>query len=335
MNKLLLLALPLTLTLTAALAPTETTIRFAPEEGLSLTKTFESRTSAELEELLFEMGGEEVEIPEIPEISIRTSETLVFEDTYDAVEEGRPTRLSRSFQELGRSRSEDMPGPEGERVEVEGEESSELVDTVVIFTWDEDEEEYTAEYDEDADGDEELLDGLFADADLLGFLPEGEVAEGDTWEADIDAFHKLFNPGGDLTFLDEEGESTRTEIDEDLEESMEGEIECELEGVEDGLAIIAITLEVEGMGDIETELEGDGEMVDDGVQLREISVESEYEGAMVWDLEAGHLVSIELVGEAEVSILEKVTLNISTGDSFEQAQTMIFTSETELEITFE
>ena len=329
----LLLALPLALT--AGLSPSATTIRFAPEEGLSLTKTFESKTSAELEEMFLEMGDEEIEPDELPEILIRSSETIVFEDTYDAVADGRATTLTRSFTELGRSRSETFPGEDGSPTENEYDETSDLADTVVVFSWDEDDEAYTAEFHEDSDGDEDLLEGLYGDADVLGFLPEDEVEEGDTWEVDVEHYRKFFSPSGDLTFLNEEGETTRDEIDEEIEESLDGEIECELESVEDGLATIAVTIEVEGEGDTEEDLEGDGEMIDSAVQTRTVSVESEYEGTMVWNLRAGHLVSFELVGESEVSIAEGITLEISNGETFEQMQTMVFTSETEIEVTFE
>ena len=329
------LLLALAAGLTAGLAPTATTIRFAPEEGLSLTKTFATSTSAELDDMTFEMGGEELELPEIPEINIRSTETIVFEDTYDAVADGRPTQLTRAFSELDRSRNETFPGEGGELTDNDIEETSELTDTVVVFTWDEDDEEYTAAFDEDADGDEELLEGLWCDADVLGFLPDGEVEEGDTWEVDVEHYTIFFSPSGDLTFLDQDGNSSRDEIDEEIEESLDGEIECELESVEDGLAMISVTIEVEGSGDTEQELEGDGEMVDGGTATRAVEVESEYEGTLVWDLRAGHMVSFELVGESEVSISEGVTLDITTGDTFEQVQTMYFTSETEIEVTFE
>jgi len=206
---------------------------------------------------------------------------------------------------------------------------------VVVFSWDEDEEQYTAAFHEDSEGDEDLLEDLWGDADLLGFLPEDEVEEGDSWEPDVEAFKRLLSPGGDLVFLDDEGESSADEIDEEIDESLDGEIECELESIEDGIAIISVTMELEGTGDIETDMEGDGEMIESGVQLREVTIESEYEGTLTWDLRAGHMVSFNLVGETEVSILEQVTLAIANGESFEQAQTMVFSSETEIEYSAE
>ncbi|MDF1799589.1 MAG: hypothetical protein P1V81_10465 [Planctomycetota bacterium] len=337
MNKLLKagLVLALPISLAAAFAPVGTAIRFAPEEGLSLTKTYEQKSMATLESILFRMGEEELDIEEIPEISIRSSEMIVFEDTYDSVEGGRATRLTRSFQELGRERTESYPDENGSITDTDTEETSGLADTVVVFSWDDDEEQYTVVFHEDSEGDEDLLEDLFGDADLLGFLPDGEVEVGDTWEPDVEAFKRLLSPGGDLVFLDDEGESSADEIDEEIDESLDGEIECELESIEDGIATITVTMELEGSGDIETDMDGDGEMIESGVQLREVSIDSEYEGTLTWNLRAGHMVAFSLVGETEVSILEQVTLQIANGEEFEQAQTMIFSSETEIEYSAE
>jgi len=55
------------------------------------------------------------------------------------------------------------------------------------------------------------------DADLRCLLPEGDVEEGDTWEVDPAAWYASLSPSGILGFLDEDGNSSRDEIDEEIE----------------------------------------------------------------------------------------------------------------------
>ena len=329
------LGLGLLLPATLAFMPTGASIRFAPEEGLTLTKTFVQSSEVTLESMEMMMGDETQEVDELPEININSTETIVFEDTYDSVGDERPTQLTRHFVELGRVREQSMQD-ESET----SEETSELVDTVVIYSWDDDEEAFSAEFDEDSDGDEDLLESTWCDADLLGFLPDGEVDEGDTWEVDIEAWRHVLEPGGDLTFLDDEGESSMDEIDEEISASLDGDVECEFKGFrdEDGVrvAVIAVTVEVEGAGDSEEEQEIEpNDHVTGVTQSREVSISSEYEGELLWAVEAGHLLSLSLAGETSVEVNETVSFELTEGDTFEQSQLMTFGSETEIEFTFE
>ena len=319
---------------TAAFLPTGASIRFAPEAGLSLTKTFVQSSEASLESVELQMGDETQDVDEVPEITIHSVETIVFEDTYNSVGEGRPDKLMRRYAELLRTREQSTPDGEESK-----EETSELADLTVVYTWDADEEAYMAAYHEDDEGDEDLLEPTWCEADMLGFLPVGEVEEGDTWSVRIDAWRHVLEPGGDLTFLDEDGESNSDEIDEEIFESLDGDIECEFKGFREEddvrVAVIAVTIELTGEGDTEEELEIDNENISSGLSHRKVSIETELEGELLWNVAAGHMMSFHVVGESTVEMNEGVTLELGTGDTWEQAQILTFSSELEMTFTFE
>ena len=321
--------------LTAALAPRGTAITFAPEAELSLTKTYSQVLNAELAEILFSMNGEDVEIEEVPTITITSTETIVLTDTYDAVGDGRPTKLTRVFDELSRSREQSA-----EEEQTTFEETSELEGLSVAFVWDDDESEYTARFtDEDESADEDLLDELFGDADMLGFLPRGEVEEGDTWSVELDDYRRLFSPSGELTFVDEDDEPSREEIDDMIDENLEGEIECTFKGVEEvddvRMAVIEFTIELESEGETTEDMEVEDDEVDSATQSRTITIDSEYEGTLYFNLAAGHVASVTIVGESNFSIKEGVLIVHPEFGEFTQNQTMFFEGELEGEITFE
>jgi len=328
------LGLGLLLPTTLAFMPTGASIRFAPKEGLTLTKTFVQKSVATLDSVELTMGDESQEVEEVPEIKIDSTETIVFEDTYTGMGDGRPTKLTRKYEELGRTRDQSTPDED-----ISTEESSELADLTVIYSWDDDDEVFTVAFDDDSDGDEDLLEPTWCDADLLGFLPEGEVDEGDTWDVEIDAWRHVLEPGGDLTFLDEDGESNSDEIDDEISESLDGDIECEFKGFREEddvrVAVIAVTIELTGEGDLESELEVEDEHLTSATQTRTVSIDTELEGELLWDVAAGHMVSFSAVGETTVEMNEGLVLEIDTGDTWDQAQLLTFSSEVELEFTFE
>ena len=329
------LTLGLLLPVSAALVPTGASIRFAPEAGLSLTKTFVQSSDASLESVELHMGDETHEVDDVPEITIHSVETIVFDDTYDRVGDGRPAQLTRTYSELGRTREQTTP--DGDET---SEESSELADHTVVYKWDGDEETFTAAFAEDSQGDENLLAPTWCEADMLGFLPVGEVEEGDTWSVDVDAWRHVLEPGGDLSFLNKEGESNSDEIDQDISDSLDGEIECEFQGFREEddvrLAVIAVTIDLTGTGDTEEALEiDDNEQVSGGVQHRIVTIETELEGELLWDVAAGHMASFHVVGESSVEMDEGVKLELTSGETFEQSQVLTFASELEMTFTFE
>ena len=321
--------------LTAALAPRGTAITFAPEDGLSLTKTYTQTLNAELSDIAFNMNGEEVEIEEVPTITITSNESIILNDTYETVEGRRATKLTRVFEELTRSREQVT-----EEETMSFEETSELEGLSVTFRWDEDEEAYTPRFtDEDESADEELLEELFADADMLGFLPTDEVEEGDSWSVELDDYRRLFSPSGELTFLDEEDEPTRDDIDEQIDENLEGEIECTFKGIEEvddvRMAVIEFTIELDSEGETSEEMEVEDDEIDSATQSRIINIDSEYEGSLYFNLATGHVASVSLVGESNFSVEEAMVIVHPEFGEFTQSQTMFFEGELEAEITFE
>ena len=119
-------------------------------------------------------GGSHGEMPK-PELSIELVESNTFLDRCAAVEDGRVTKLVRTFEKLSEERDERIV--EGEASEEQTAEAhSELQGETVEFTWDADEGEYSAEF-EGGEGDSKLLEGLVAELDLCAFLPQGAVEE--------------------------------------------------------------------------------------------------------------------------------------------------------------
>lgn len=333
----LALCLGALLPLTLAFQPRETRLSFDPVADQTLTKTFEQEHTMTLEDVVVTIMGQELELDGAPESVIESSERIVLVDTYGAVEDGRVARLSRTFETLERERTTTNEG-EDEFFE----ESSELEGVVVAFRWEDG--EYVAAFGEDfEDEDEDLLEGLWFDADLSGFLPEGEVEEGDTWEPDYQVWRQLNEPGGDLTFLDEDGESTRDELDEELEDNLEGTVECEFTGIreedEGRVAVIEVTVETEAEGsvveDLTDEAQADGAEVSSVTNTRTVTIETETEGELLWLIEEGRFLSFQGTGEAEITMLIELEMVPNDGETFLQSQELTFAGELEVEVTFE
>jgi len=333
----LALCLGALLPVTLAFQPRETSLSFDPVVDETLTKTFEQQYTMTLEDVVVTIMDQELELDGTPESVIESSERIVLIDTYGAVEDGRVARLERTFETLERERTSTNEGEEEFF-----EESSDLEGVVVAFRWEDG--EYLSAFAEDfEDEDEDLLEGLWFDADLSGFLPDGEVEEGDTWEPDYEVWRQLNEPGGDLTFLDEEGESTRDELDERLEENLEGTVECEFTGIreEDGMrvAVIEVTVETETEGteveDLTDDAQADGAEVSSVTNSRTVSVETETEGELLWLIEEGRFLSFQGSGEAEITMLLELEMIPNDGETFLQTQELSFVGELEVEVTFE
>lgn len=327
------------LPVTLAFQPRETSLTFKPTEGLSLTKTFTQNLTMTLDDLVVAINDEEMEVDEIPELTIESHELIVLVDDYGAVEDGRPLRVSRMFETLERRRLE--TNSEGEE---EAEETSELESLEVVFAWDADDEEYVASFGDDVeDGDEDLLEGLWCDVDFSGFLPDGEVEEGDTWEVDYEDWLRLIEPSGKLTFLDEDGDPTEDDLDRMLRENTEAEITCEFKGVrdEDGeeVAVIEITFETESEATEEEDVrdvifEADVP-ISSAIQSRTVELEVEGEGEFLWLIREGRFLSFEGMSTAEISMESSLTIEPDDGEVFTQSQTLYFLGENEVSVTFE
>jgi hypothetical protein len=267
------------------------------------------------------------------EVSIEQSERLVFRDVVLATDGDRVTSLSRTYRELSQTQSQTIETPEGGDTQDSDQESA-LEETTVVFTWDADEDAYTAAFAEDEDGDEDLLADLEFDAHLACFLPEGPVSEGDSWEPAIAAFNLLQSPGGDLHFRAEDEEDDDNEIRDEMEENVEGTITCTFTGVrEEGgarLAVIAVTIEASTSGDEEQNIEAP---FGSGTASREIELTFDLTGELLWDLGAARLASFELEGDMVYTMT--LVQEVSGEMEVEATQVQKFEGTTQLSLTVE
>lgn len=308
-------------------------LALAPEEGLSVRKTFTNTLSIELVEAEFLQDGESQDGPgEMEHVSTTTRE-LTVTDTYAAVGDDGPTTVSRHFDAIAGSSvdevSNEFMGDETFESEVE----SELEGLTVVFTAEDD--EWVAAFGEDDDGeDEDLLIGLEADVDFTALLPGGSVEVGDGWEVDVEAFAPLLEPGGFLKAAptDVELEETWAEIaDVRSEIDFDGDVSATLEAVRDGVAVITFDVELEETDDqtesmrAQAEAAGGGDeemMIPEFDEVVEVNT-YEGEGTLTWDLELGIPVELELELDCEREARQVMSLDLF-GELLEIEQNMTF-----------
>ena len=294
----------------------EVSLVHAPEAGTSLTRTFEQSMTMELVDstIEVEVNGEpaEAEAPEI-EVTLTQSERLVIVDEIVEGDESGVTSLKRTFETLEHVNAQEVTGEGIEESPEPEEQTSALAGRTVAFTAEDD--EWTAAWADDEEGDEELLDGLEADGGFAFLLPDGAVEVGAEWELGAEAFILLGEPFGDLHFLGEDEEAERSdEFDELFEEGLEVEsFVCTLESVEDGVATITFSLEATTAVEQEDDLPE--EAVAMGVEATtELEFAFEMEGTLAWQLEERRMSSLEVTGEVAMSIRN---LQSASGDGFE------------------
>ncbi|TDJ65863.1 MAG: hypothetical protein E2O39_17405 [Planctomycetota bacterium] len=298
---LLAAALPL------AAGPDPVAIRFAPAEGTTWTKTFESSMELEFEAMSVVMDGNEVPTEYLPIFDIQSQdvERLVFTDHYVAVGEGRARVLRRRFDtiEVERDLTFEMSGMAEASSTSHGSGTSGLEDRTVVFTWDDDDAEYEVRW-TGGDGDDALLLGLVADVDLRALLPDEAVAIGDSWEVSWDGHGLLLEPGGDL-HVELEGENLEAFEHPEDGETMDGSAFLRLVAVEAEEGARIAVIEIEGRFTVSAEGPGDLDDVPvaDGDATVATTLAVEFEGELRWDLAAGMLRSLEVTGETELTVV--------------------------------
>jgi hypothetical protein len=300
----------------------EDELSFQVEPGTTLVRTLTQSTEMELESMTIRMNGEELPADLIGDIdmSMRREDRYVITDVFEAVQEGRPTRLRRTFDDLGGHESMSFSGPDGENSD-ESDYASELEGKSVLFTWNEEHEAFDVSFAEDEEGDSELLEELEEDMDLRSFLPQGEVSEGDGWEIDVQVFNQTMDPGGDLRLVDTEDEEEDEE--DQFDENLSGEIRATYKGTieEDGrrLAVIAIEAEIETFD--EGEGFGGGELPEGMEGKNRTELTFTLSGELRWDVAGGHAADYELSGEGGVGMSQSVSGEME-GERFEQEQVL-------------
>jgi len=139
-------------------------------------------------------------MPDI-EMSMEMVATTTVTDEYIALAAGQPKKLSRSYDAVGSELEMDvvinMMGEE-ESQSPNGSGTSELEGSTVIFTWNDEDGEYELSFPEGEEGDADLLEDLSEDMDYRALLPDGELAEGESYEIDLMGLVNVMAPGGDL-----------------------------------------------------------------------------------------------------------------------------------------
>jgi hypothetical protein len=298
----------------------EDELAFRVEPGTTLVRTLTQSTEMELESMTIRMNGEELPADMLGDIdmSMQREDRYVITDVFEAVQDGRPTRLRRTFDDLGGHESMSFSGPDGENSD-ESEYASELEGKSVLFTWNEEDGAFDVSFADDQEGDSELLEELDEDMDLRSFLPEGEIVQGESWEIDVQVFNQTMDPGGDLHLVDTDEEKEQEE--DQFDENLSGEIRATYKGMieEDGrrLAVIAIEAEIETFD--EGQGFGGGELPDGLEGRNRTELTFSLAGELRWDVAGGHAADYELSGEGGIEMSQSVSGEME-GERFEQEQ---------------
>lgn len=325
-------------------------VTFHPEEGLSLTKTFTELTELTMESMSVSMNGEELDPSMLgdPEMNISNTTTRVVTDVYLGMGEGRPTKLKRTYDTLGSESNSTMEMAMMGSQDMDMSGSSELEGLTVVFTWDDDAGDYVVAFEDEAEGDSELLEGLKEDMDLRGLLPSGEVSAEDTWEIPPRAMLPLLAPGGNLKIKPEDleemgmgmGPNPSGDLSTmlgDLEGTASGEYAGtrEVDGVTVG--VIKFTFDVSSAKDMTDEInemmsEVDMPEMEVDVEIDSMDVEFEFqgEGVLYWVLSAGHLHSFEISGDMSMTMDMAMSMEVPQMGQMEQEMSMEFSGTTTL-----
>lgn len=288
-------------------------VSFQPGEGVSTTKELTFSTTFYLDDMSVTMDGQELPAEMMGaamEEGLLIDASITVTDEYVASKEGRMLTLLRSFDELTLE-----AGPESQAEIVD--EFAELEDSTVSFKWDAEAEEYVKTFHE-SEGDEDLLENLDPDMDFTALLPDGEVSEGDTWEASGERLGAIFfpggvpaNPGSDEEDAEEMAELFREELEGQLTEAFEDfVITCTYTGSREEGDITVGVIEFKFEGETSLDLSDliqeaiDMQAGDAGVEAdisATIGFEFEGEGTLLWNLRAGHVYGFSMSGDITLS----------------------------------
>jgi hypothetical protein len=317
--------------------PAPQRISFGVAVETTLVRTLANEYAIELDSMSLTMNDEDVPADVFGEfeIHIERKESFVVTDVFEAVGEGRPQRLRRSFDELGGTEQARFTSEEGEEND-DTEYESTLEGQSVVFTWNDESGAFDAAFAEGVEGDGELLARLEEDMDLRCLLPAEEVSEGDTWTVEATAFVSVLDPGGDLGLIDTDGEELDTDEQEaEMRANYAGTIEAAYRGTRevDGVRVAVIALEVEVGSHATSEL-GAEEVPEGSRGTGRIEAGYLLEGELLWDLAHGHAQALELSGETEFTMIDSIEGDFE-GEPMEQSQTMLFVGTTRLTMRFE
>ncbi|HUR28263.1 MAG TPA: hypothetical protein VM509_08745 [Planctomycetota bacterium] len=321
MNRSLLLT---TLSTLLLMLPGEEALTWRLGKGATLVRHFESTVKAELQSVTIKVDGEQQEGGPEVEMTIGSEFAYEFSDEIEDAEDGGPTKIVRTFVDIGGNRSRSVKVPERDVREDTSELETELEGKRVVLerkgsSW-------TAKWAEDDEKtDAKLLEGLDGDVDLRAFLPDKSVSEGDTWSVEPSAFKNLQRPSGRLSRHGKgEDPAEQNRFEAMLDDSIDGKITAKFSGVrEEGgvrVAVIAINAELRVHGT--QEIDG-GEA---GQIKNEIALSYTLEGEILWETSAGFAQSASLGGSVDRTQTEHRTIETPDG-AHELEQTFTFSGD--------
>jgi hypothetical protein len=320
-------------------------VTYGPKAGSTLTKHAAIGGELELEDMSLEVNGQDLSEMAQVQMAMKIELKVSVTDRYEAVADGRPTKLVRTFDEVSSnthtSGNNPMAGSEEKDTPLE----SELEGKSVAFTWDGDAYEVT--FEGEAQGDEELLTGLEEDLDLRGFLPSSEVSKGDKWNVPSEAVKRVLAPGGDVKLRPEGGgdsDPMGAFSQNDLIGELSGTFEATYGGTrdEDGVkvAVIQLSIEAHSAQDLSSRLdemrEQMKESLPEGVSVELEAMDMEYEleaeGELLWNLETGLVHALQLSGDLRLLMDQSMSMKMGE-ESQDMDISMTFTGNQTLTLT--
>lgn len=335
MNPILCIA-PLSVALFAPPLPApDVELVFAAEEDLTIALIIDETSETEVvsESWCMLLDGERVEDEAVTTeggASWSSEIHSVIVDTYDAVEDGRVTSLTRTFESISGDATMEFETEEGSE-ESEFEIGSPLDGRTVLFAWDVDAGGYDVSFDEegdDEDVDAILLAGMTIDMFGAWFLPEDggtELSEGDEWTPGIGVWSEFLELGGDF-WIDRSDVEPPTEEkaeedgsrDAQLEENAEGTVVCTFDGLRDvdgvELGVILISIESTTSFEFESTYE-DPDSGEETTTQSETEMEMTVEGECLWNIKVRRPHSIRFEIES-TDVTTSVESSEIEGESF-------------------
>lgn len=313
MKKSFLFAVPALVCVAGAFVVPGETVAFHVAPKTKLSKTFSSSMKLESKHISVDVDGED-QSDAVTGMHVTTEDTSEIEivDDYASVEGGRPTKFTREFTKLGGKNSQAVTFPGADAADEEPAETNERKSALegkhVLFTWAEDDSEYTRAWGGEDKGDAELFEHARADMDCLALLPTKTVADGDAWDVDAKLMNTILAPGGDLKLRSGDADEGVGELDFEraLEENLTGKVRATFKGVRDEggvrVAVIEFTADLEAKGELDAD--GDQQSVTSQLKLT---------GTLLWNQKAGHFHTLKLEGALAALYTSKATVDGDDG----------------------